>query len=113
VSALDCVRLVRQPVERTRCSLKDFCSHHLASFDGRGDHISIENWLNDMQESLLDVQMSKRWLILFISKWERPSAGGSTRRQCLSLSWVRRLPFLGMSLNMSSIGTSFPESCKR
>jgi hypothetical protein len=28
VSAIDCDRMARQPVEGTRCSLKDFCSHH-------------------------------------------------------------------------------------
>jgi hypothetical protein len=51
VSALDRDRLPRQPVEGTGCSLKDFCSHHsTTSFDGRGDHISAENWLNDMEE---------------------------------------------------------------
>jgi hypothetical protein len=32
--------------------LKDFCSHHSKSFDGRGNHISAENWLNDMEELL-------------------------------------------------------------
>ena len=43
VLALDRDRLARQPVDGTRCSLKDLCSHHSASFDGRGDHISAEN----------------------------------------------------------------------
>ena len=52
VSALDCDRLTRQPIEGTRCSLKDFCSHHLGSFDGRCDHISAKNWLNGMEELL-------------------------------------------------------------
>jgi hypothetical protein len=28
VSAIDCDRVARQPIEGTRCSLKDFCSHH-------------------------------------------------------------------------------------
>jgi hypothetical protein len=36
----------------TGCSLKDFCSHQLVSFDGRGDHISVENWLKDIEELL-------------------------------------------------------------
>ena len=31
VSALDRNKVKRQPVERTRCSLKDFCSHHSKS----------------------------------------------------------------------------------
>jgi hypothetical protein len=44
VPALDRDGFARQPVEVTRCSLKDFCSHHRVSFDGRGDHISVENW---------------------------------------------------------------------
>ena len=52
MSALDCDRLIRQPVEGTRCSLKDFCSHHSANFDGRGYHINAENWLNDVEELL-------------------------------------------------------------
>jgi hypothetical protein len=52
VSALDRDRLSRLLVERTRYSLKNFYSHHSISFDGRGDHISAENWLNDMEELL-------------------------------------------------------------
>jgi hypothetical protein len=32
--------------------LKDFCSHHSESFDGRGNHVSTENWLNDVEELL-------------------------------------------------------------
>jgi hypothetical protein len=43
---------VRQPVEGTGCSLKDFCSHHSESFDREGDHTSAENWLNDVEELL-------------------------------------------------------------
>jgi hypothetical protein len=42
VSALDHDRVARQPAEGTRCSLKDFYSHHSKSFDGRGDHIRAE-----------------------------------------------------------------------
>ena len=34
VLALDCDRIMRQPAEGTRCSLKDFCSHHSKSFEG-------------------------------------------------------------------------------
>jgi hypothetical protein len=52
VSALDRDRVQRQLVKVTGCSLKDFCSHHLESFDGRGDHINVENWLNDVEELL-------------------------------------------------------------
>jgi hypothetical protein len=52
VSALDHDRVARQPAEGTRCSLKDFCSHHSKSFDGIGNHIRAENWLNDMEELL-------------------------------------------------------------
>jgi hypothetical protein len=50
--ALDRDRLARKPVEGTGCFLKDFYSHYSASFDGRGDHISAENWLNDVDELL-------------------------------------------------------------
>jgi hypothetical protein len=42
VLALDRNRVARQPAEGTRCSLKDFCSHHLESFNRKGDHIRIE-----------------------------------------------------------------------
>jgi hypothetical protein len=52
VSAIDRDRVARQPVEGTGCSLKDFYSHHLESFDGKGDHTSDEIWLNDMEELL-------------------------------------------------------------
>jgi hypothetical protein len=52
VLAIDHDRIARQPAEGTGCSLKDFCSHHSESFDGRGDHISPENWLNDVEELL-------------------------------------------------------------
>ena len=52
MSVLDHNKLTRQPIEGTGCSLKDFCSHHFVSFDGRGDHISTKNWLNDMEELL-------------------------------------------------------------
>ena len=52
VSALDCEMVATQPVEGTGCSLKDFCSHHSESFDERGDHIHVENWLNDVEELL-------------------------------------------------------------
>jgi hypothetical protein len=52
VSAIDRDRVARQPVEGTGCSLKDFCSHRSESFDGKGDHTSAENWLNDVEELL-------------------------------------------------------------
>jgi hypothetical protein len=52
VSALDRDRVARQPTERTGCSLKDFCSHHSESFDGKGDHIRVENLLNNVEELL-------------------------------------------------------------
>jgi hypothetical protein len=52
VSALDRNRVARQPVEGIGCTLKDFCSHLLESFDGRGDHVCAENWLNDVEELL-------------------------------------------------------------
>jgi hypothetical protein len=42
VLALDRNRVARQPAEGAECSLKDFCSHHLESFNRKGDHIRIE-----------------------------------------------------------------------
>jgi hypothetical protein len=52
VLAIDHDRVARQPVEGTGCSLKDFCSHHSESFDGKGDHTSAKNWLNNVEELL-------------------------------------------------------------
>jgi hypothetical protein len=52
ISAIDRDRIARQPAEGTGCSLKDFCSHHSESFGGRGDHIQVENSLNDVEELL-------------------------------------------------------------
>jgi hypothetical protein len=52
VLAIDRDRVARQPAEGTGCSLKDFCSHHSESFDGKGDHTNAENWLNDVEELL-------------------------------------------------------------
>jgi hypothetical protein len=52
VLSIDRDRMARQPVEGTGCSLKDFCSHHSESFDGKGDHTSAENLLNDVEELL-------------------------------------------------------------
>ena len=52
VSTLDYDRIIRYPVEGTRCYLKDFYSHHSESFKGRGDHNRAENWLNDVEELL-------------------------------------------------------------
>jgi hypothetical protein len=69
VSAIDRDRVARQPVEGTGCSLKDFCSHHSESFDGKGDHTSAENWLNDVEELLatLGCTNEQKWLMLLIS----------------------------------------------
>jgi hypothetical protein len=55
ILAINCNRVARQPAEGTGCSLKDFCSHHSKSFDRRGDHISDENWLNNMEELLATI----------------------------------------------------------
>jgi hypothetical protein len=52
VLTIDRDRVARQPVEGIGCSLKDFCSHHSKSFDGKGNHTSVENWLNDVEELL-------------------------------------------------------------
>jgi hypothetical protein len=52
ISAIDRDRIARQPAEGIGCSLKDFCSHHSKSFDGRGDHIHVENSLNEVEELL-------------------------------------------------------------
>ncbi|GLT53308.1 hypothetical protein SLA2020_265890 [Shorea laevis] len=43
---------VRQSFDGQDCTFKNFCSHNFNSFDGIGDHISVENWLNDIEELL-------------------------------------------------------------
>jgi hypothetical protein len=55
VSAIDRDWVARQPIEGIGCSLKDFYSHHLESFDWRGNHIRAENGLNDVDELLATV----------------------------------------------------------
>jgi hypothetical protein len=55
VSALDRNRVGRKLVEVSGCSLKDFCSHHSEIFNGSGDHIKAENWLNDVEELLTTI----------------------------------------------------------
>jgi hypothetical protein len=65
VSAKDHDRIARQPAERTGCSLKDFYSHHSASFIGRGDHIRAENWLNDMEELLVTLGCSNEQKVAY------------------------------------------------
>jgi hypothetical protein len=45
-------RETRQHVVGQGCALKNFCSHNSDNFDGTGDHVSAENWLNDMEELL-------------------------------------------------------------
>jgi hypothetical protein len=52
VSSLDCDLMARQPTVEANYSLKNFHYHNFGNFDGTGDHISIENWLNDIQELL-------------------------------------------------------------
>jgi hypothetical protein len=34
------------------CSFHDFYSHHFSTYDGTGGHLSVENWLNDIEELL-------------------------------------------------------------
>ena len=115
VSALDCYRVARQPTEVTGCSLKDFYSHLSVSFDGRGDHINVENLLNDIEELLATTGCTNEQKVAYTTyKLTREaSASGRTRRRCLLLTRVRRFPFFGMSSNMSSISISFPELCRR
>jgi hypothetical protein len=67
VLALDRDRFARQPVEGTRCSLKDFCSHYLESFDGRGKHIRAENWLNDVEELLAILGCTNEQKVAYIA----------------------------------------------
>jgi hypothetical protein len=65
VSALDCNRVTRQPVEGIECSLKDFCSHHSESFDGRGNHISTKNWLSDVKEFLATTRFTNEQKVAY------------------------------------------------
>jgi hypothetical protein len=45
-------REARQPLVVQGCTLKNFCSHNFDGFDGTSDHISVKNWLNDVEELL-------------------------------------------------------------
>jgi hypothetical protein len=65
VSAINHDRVARQPAEGIECSLKDFCSHHSESFDGRGDHISAENWLNDVEELLATLRCTNEQKVAY------------------------------------------------
>ena len=67
VSALDRDRIARQPAEGTECSLKDLCSHHSESFDGRSDHINAENWLNDVEELLVTLGCTNEQKVAYVA----------------------------------------------
>jgi hypothetical protein len=51
----------------TKVFLKDLCSHHSISFDGRGDHISVENWLNDVEELLAITRCTNEQKVAYIA----------------------------------------------
>ena len=82
MSALDRNRVARHPVKVTGCSLKDFCSHHSISFDGRGDHMTTNNWLNDVKELLATTGCMNKQKVAYSTykQYKRPSAGGRIRR---------------------------------
>ena len=67
VSAFDRDRIARHPAEGTGCSLKDFYSHHSESFDGRGDHICVENWLNDVEELLVTLRCMNEKKVTYVA----------------------------------------------
>jgi hypothetical protein len=67
VSAIDHDKVARQLVEGTGCSLKDFYSHHSESFDGKGDHTSAENWLNDMEELLATLGCTNEQKVAYVA----------------------------------------------
>jgi hypothetical protein len=67
VSAIDRDRIARQPTEGIGCSLKDFWSHHLESFDWKGDHISAENWLNDVEELLATLGCTNEQKVAYVA----------------------------------------------
>lgn len=66
-SALDRDRVMRQPALGPECSLKDFCSHYSDSFDGTGDYISAENWVNDMEELLKVTSCTKDQNVIYMA----------------------------------------------
>jgi hypothetical protein len=90
VSALDRNKVMRQPAEWTRCSLKDFYSHHSESFDRRGNHIRVENWLNDVEELLATLGCTNEQKVAYAAY----KLSGETKRWwqdkkvVLSLTWV-------------------------
>jgi hypothetical protein len=65
VSALDRDRMARHPAAESGYSLKDFYHHKPDSFDGTGDHISADNWLNDMEELLNLTSCTKRQKVMY------------------------------------------------
>jgi hypothetical protein len=65
VSALDRDRVARQPIEGTGCSMNDFYSHHSESFDGKGDHICGENWLNVVEELLATLRCTNEQRVAY------------------------------------------------
>ena len=66
VSTLDHDRITRQPAEGTGCSLKDFCSHHLESFDRKGDLIRAKNWLNDVEDLLATLGCTNEQKVAYV-----------------------------------------------
>ena len=115
VSTLDRDRIARQPAAGIGCSLKDFCSHHSESFDGSGDHIHAENWLNDVEELLVTLGCTNEQKVAYAAHKliREAKRWWQDKKVVLVADLGTRLPFLGKSSSMSSIGTSFLGSCRR
>ncbi|GLT54352.1 hypothetical protein SLA2020_275550 [Shorea laevis] len=84
VTAMTQEREARQPFAGQGCTFKNFYSHNFDGFDGTGDHISVENWLNDMENfwKLQDVMIARRCLHAYKLSG-KPRGGGRLRRSCL------------------------------
>lgn len=59
--------MARQLATESGCSLKDFCHHKPDSFYRKGDHISAENWLNDMEELLNLIGCTEGQKVMYIA----------------------------------------------
>ena len=59
--------MARQLAFGPGCSLKDFCSHHSDCFNKTSDHISVHNWLNDIEEVLSTTRCTEEQKVVYTS----------------------------------------------
>jgi hypothetical protein len=78
-------------------------------------YILAENLLNDVKDLLATLGYLNEQKVAYTAfkLIGEAKSWWQDMKWCLSLTWVQRLSFLGKSSSMSSIDTSFPESCRR